>query len=174
MGIGLNPASISTGGGIAMLIPFPHLLWVLPAGALLLVLISISQGLLGRQRRERLAGLAAHTIGTQGARLLSLLMAIGLIGWSGFHGGVSGASTAQLLHLPQWAGAVLIIAPLYLLSIFGINRWAALSWVTTGAALALTIFALTAVDLSARPLTALNQQKHTYLLLRQGQEGARH
>ena len=140
-----------------MLIPFPHLLWVLPAGALLLVLISISQGLLGRQRRERLAGLAAHTIGTQGARLLSLLMAIGLIGWSGFHGGVSGASTAQLLHLPQWAGAVLIIAPLYLLSIFGINRWAALSWVTTGAALALTIFALTAVDLSARPLIALNQ-----------------
>lgn len=132
-----------------MLVPFGQLVWVLPAGAILLVMISISQGSLGQQQRTRLAGLATHTLGTDGARLLSLLMAIGLMGWSGFHGGVSGASMAALWGLPQWTGALLIIGPLYLLSIYGINRWAALSWVTTGAAFALTLFALTAVDLRA-------------------------
>ncbi len=150
LGIGINPASISTGGGLAMVIPLRHLLWVLPVGMLGLALISISQGLLGRRRRARLAQLAADTFGAPwGAGLLNLLMAIGLIGWSGFHGGVSGASTAQLLHLPQWAGAFVIIVLLYMLTIFGINRWAALAWVTTAAALALTIFALWAVDLHA-------------------------
>lgn len=149
LGIGINPASISTGGGIAMLIPQQHLVWVLPLGVFLLMLLSISQGLLGQQRRQRLGGLAADTFGTVwGARALNLLMALGLIGWSGFHGGVSGASTAQLFGLPDWVGALLIIALLYLLTIAGINRWAALTWVTTGAALALTIFALATVDLS--------------------------
>jgi purine-cytosine permease-like protein len=147
LGIGINPASISTGGGIAMLLPPRQLLWVLPLGALLLTLISISQGLLGRQRRARLAQIAAATFGQSwGAGLLNLLMALGLIGWSGFHGGVSGASLAQLLSVPQWAGAFFMIGALYLFTSFGISRWAALSWITTGAALALTIFALVVID----------------------------
>ncbi|MCB0110124.1 MAG: hypothetical protein KDE53_29580 [Caldilineaceae bacterium] len=148
LGIGINPASISTGGGIAMMVPPRHLAWVLPLGISLLLAISIAQGLMGQRRRARLAQVAVTTFGRTGAMLLNLLMAIGLVGWSGFHGGVSGASLAELLHVPGWLGALLIITLLYLLNRWGINRWAALTWVTTGAALALTIFALSTVDLA--------------------------
>lgn len=128
-----------------MFIPGYHLFWVLPLGILLIIGLSMSQGILGQQRKERLALISLATFGKSGAQLMNLLMAIGLVGWSGFHGGVSGASMAELFHLPGWMGALLIISLIYLLNSLGINRWAALTWVTTGAALALTIFALAAV-----------------------------
>ncbi len=132
-----------------MLVPARHLYWILPLGVVLLILLSMGQGLLGHRRRKRLAEIATATFGKTGAGLINLLMAVGLVGWSGFHGGVAGASVAELLQLPGWLGALLIIALLYLLNSWGINRWAALTWVTTGAALALTIFALTTIDLNS-------------------------
>lgn len=149
LGIGINPASISTGGGVAMLVPGRHLFWVLPLGIGLLLAISVAQGLMGQERRERLAQIAVATFGSAGATLMNLLMAVGLVGWSGFHGGVSGASVAELLGLSGWLGALIIIGLLYLLNRLGINRWAALTWVTTGAALALTLFALSTIDVAA-------------------------
>lgn len=128
-----------------MLVPYPHLLWVLLLGIGLLIALSMTQGIIGQRQRKRLAQLSLDTFGESGAKLMNLLMAIGLIGWSGFHGGVSGASLAALLTVPGWLGALLIITLLYLLNSLGINRWAALTWLTTGAALALTIFALLTV-----------------------------
>ncbi|MEZ4863658.1 MAG: hypothetical protein R3C14_20220 [Caldilineaceae bacterium] len=155
LGIGINPASISTGGGLATQLPLTTLLWVLPLGVLLLTLLCTGQGLLGRRRRQRLAQIAITTFGaTWGAGLLNLLMALGMVGWGGFQGGVAGASAAQLFHLPGWTGALLVVVALYLLSEFGLNRWAALAWVTTGAAIALTLFALTTIDLTFPMTTA--------------------
>lgn len=149
LGIGINPASISTGGGLATRIPLSDLVWLVPLGALLLTLLCTGQGLLGWRRRQRLSQIASATFGSAwGAGLLNLLMAIGMVGWGGFQGGVSGASAAQLFNLPGWAGALLVVVGLYILSEFGVNRWAALAWMTTGAAIALTLFALVSVDLS--------------------------
>ncbi|MEZ4676045.1 MAG: hypothetical protein R2932_17605 [Caldilineaceae bacterium] len=162
LGIGINPASISTGGGVAMWVPPRHLFWVLPLSVILLILLSMAQGLLGQQQRARLAQLALATFGRNGAGLLNLLMAIGLVGWSGFHGGVSGASMAALLHLPPWLGALLIFVLLYLLNRLGINRWAALTWITTGAALALTIFALATVSWNGSDAAILSQAQPAF------------
>jgi len=132
-----------------MQLSLTELLWVLPLGALFLTILTTSQGLIGRRQRQQLAQIAAGTFGAKwGAGLLNLLMVIGMIGWGGFQGGVSGASAAQLFQLPGWAGALLIIIVLYVMSEFGISRWAALAWVTTGSAVALTIFTLLAVDLT--------------------------
>lgn len=128
-----------------MLVPPRHLFWVLLLGITLLLAISLAQGIMGQQRRERLAQLSISTFGRTGATLINLLMAIGLVGWSGFHGGVSGASVAALFNLSGWLGALLVFVFLFLLNSLGINRWAALTWVTTGAALALTVFALVSV-----------------------------
>ncbi|MEM7134631.1 MAG: hypothetical protein AAF702_50685 [Chloroflexota bacterium] len=149
LGIGINPASISVGGGLAARLALSELIWILPLGALLLTVLCAGQGYIGYRRRERLSQIASSTFGSKwGAGLLNLLMAIGMVGWGGFQGGVSGASAAQLFHLPGWAGALLMVGVLFVFSELGVNRWAALAWVTTGAAIALTIFALLAVDLT--------------------------
>lgn len=147
-GIGINPASISVGGGLAQRIPANELLWLIPLGALALVLMSTAQGLIGLRRRQRLSQIATSTVGAGGAGLINLLMATGMIGWGGFHGGVSGASAAQLFHLPGWGGALFVAVALFVLAELGVNRWATILWLTTAAAVALTLFALWAVDLS--------------------------
>lgn len=148
LGIGINPASISVGGGLATRLPLSDLFWLIPVGACLLTLLSVTQGLIGRRRGQRLNQIAGATFGTTwGASLLNLLMALGMMGWGGFHGGVSGASAAHLFHLPGWLGALLIVTTLFILTELGVNRWSALLWLTTGAALALTLFALSMVKL---------------------------
>ncbi len=149
LGIGINPASLSLGGGLATLIPLRDLLWLIPLGAVILTFICTAQGLIGRRNRQRMTDVAASTFGAGwGAGLISLLMAIGMVGWGGFQGGVSGASAAELFGLPGWAGALLVVGTLFTLTELGVNRWAALVWVTTSAAIALTIFALFTVDMT--------------------------
>lgn len=151
LGIGINPASISAGGGLATQLPFSDLIWVLPLGVFLLSLLCTGQSLIGYRRSQRLSQIAGRTFGGgMGAGCLNLMMAIGMVGWSGFQGGVSGASAAQLLNAPDWLGALVVAVSLYILSAFGINRWAVLTWLTTGSAIALTLFALLAVDLTPR------------------------
>jgi len=147
LGIGINPASISVGGGLATRLPLSNLLWLIPVGACLLTLLSVTQGLIGRRRGQRLNQIAGATFGTPwGAGFLNLLMALGMIGWGGFHGGVSGASVAHLFHLPGWLGALFVVLTLFILTELGVNRWSAVLWLTTGAALALTLFALSMVE----------------------------
>ena len=153
-GIGINPASISVGGGLAQRIPANQLLWLIPLGALVLVLMSTMQGIVGLRRRQRLAQIATSTVGAGGAGLINLLMAIGMIGWGGFHGGVSGVSAAQLFHLPGWGGALFVAVALFVLAELGVNRWATILWLTTAAAVALTIFALWAVNVTVPATTA--------------------
>lgn len=149
MGLGINPATISLGGGLAERLSLRDLLWIIPIGSLALTLVCIAQGIIGRRRRFQFAQVATSTFGSgYGSKALNLLVVVGMIGWGGFQGGVSGASMAQLLNWPDWAGAVLVISSLLILTQFGINRWSALIWVTTIAALALAIFALVTIDLS--------------------------
>ncbi|MCE7986894.1 MAG: hypothetical protein DYG89_37450 [Caldilinea sp. CFX5] len=149
LGISINPAAISVGGGLAIHLPLRDLFWLIPLGAALLTLLCTMQGLAGRRRGQRLNQIAGATFGTPwGAGLLNLLMGIGMMGWGGFHGGVSGASVAQLFHLPGWVGALLVATTIFTLAELGVNRWSAVSWLTTSAALGLTIFALSAVDLT--------------------------
>lgn len=149
LGLGINPASISLGGGLAQRLSLFDLCWIIPIAAAVLSLICTAQGLIGRRRRQQLAQIAADTFGRgYGAAALNLMIAIGMVGWGGFQGGVSGASLAQLLNWPDWAGAILMVVGLLILSELGVNRWAALVWVTTLSALALAIFALATIDLS--------------------------
>lgn len=149
LGLGINPASISLGGGLAQRLSLFDLCWIIPLSAALLSLICTAEGLIGRRRRQQLAQIAADTFGRgSGSSALNLMLVIGMIGWGGFQGGVSGASLAQLLNWPDWAGAILMVMGLLVLSELGINRWAALVWVTTLSALALAIFALVTIDLT--------------------------
>lgn len=146
IGIGINPGSLTLGGGLASQLAFSTLLFMVPLGALVLTLLAIAQGIMSRRRRERLAGRAASTFGPGfGAGLLNLLMALSLIGWGSFHVGIAGFSLANLLNLPVWIGALAIVSTLFILSELGINRWNSLVWVTTLSALGVAIVALIAV-----------------------------
>lgn len=147
LGLGINPASISLGGGLATQLPRDTLLWLIPLASILLILVTVCQGLIGRRHRQPLAKIASTTFG-RWAGILNLGMVIGMVGWGGFQGGVSGASAAQLINQPDWVGALLIIGTLFVLSQLGVNRWAFLVWLTTSAAIALTIFALATIDLT--------------------------
>ena len=150
LGIGINSASISLGGGLATVMPFAPLLPVMVVGAILLTGLAIAQGVSARRRRQPLGRRAAQTFGLGlGAGVLNLAMAVGMIGWGGFHNGVSGASAANLFGLPTWAGSLLIATAVFVLSELGVNRWNALMWITTLSALALAISAL--VIINAQP-----------------------
>lgn len=144
LGIGINPASISLGGGLATVLPFTLLLPIMTIGAILLTGLAIAQGISSRHRRQSLGRRAAQTFGLGlGASTLNLAMAVGMMGWGGFHNGVSGASAANLFGLPTWAGSLLIATAVFILTELGVNRWNALTWMTTLAALGLAVFALT-------------------------------
>ncbi|MCB0008472.1 MAG: hypothetical protein KDE04_18530 [Anaerolineales bacterium] len=154
VGIGINPASISLGGSLARILPWRPLLLVFLVGTGLLFGLILGQGLASRRRQAPLAQRAADTFGSRyGAPLLNLMMAVGMVGWGGFHVGVSGAGIAGLLRAlglswPGWVGTLLMITAVLVLSLLGITRWNALLWVTTSAALALSVFTLVAVDAS--------------------------
>ncbi len=149
LGIGLNPASISLGGGLAAQLPLWQLLIVVPIGVLLLTVIATANGILARHRRETFSQCMVTTFGRGiGSNFLNLTMAAGMIGWGGFHTGISGASVADLLHLPVWSGALILVLIIFVLNEVGVNRWALFLWVTTLSTFGLTLFALVAVDIS--------------------------
>ena len=50
LGISINPAAISVGGGLAIHLPLRDLFWLIPLGAALLTLLCTMQGLAGRRR----------------------------------------------------------------------------------------------------------------------------
>ena len=146
LGIGINPGSITIGGTLGAQIPLRYLLFLIPVGALALFLLTVTQGLISRHRREPLAKRASTTFGLgAGYRLLNLLMAFGMIGWGSFYVGLAGFSLADMLSLPGWLGALLIAGSIYILSELGLNRWNSLVWLTTLAALGVAIVALVAV-----------------------------
>jgi hypothetical protein len=150
IGIGINPGSLTVGGGLASQLPLPALLLLIPVGALALTALAVTQGIVGRRRREALAERAASTFGSGlGAGLLNLLMALGMIGWGSFYVGLAGFSLASLLSLPLWVGALTIAGTSFILSELGLNRWNSLVWITTLSALGVAIVALIAVG--ARP-----------------------
>ena len=155
LGIGINPASITLGGGLAAVFPMQILLPIMFIGASLLSLICIAQGISARRFGHTVSKQALHIFGDSiGAKLLNLLMAIGMVGWGGFHIGVSGASAADLFQLPGWIGTLIIATAVFTLSNFGVSRWNALLWLTTLSALALAISALVITD--ARPVWESN------------------
>ncbi|MEM7117618.1 MAG: hypothetical protein AAF614_34620 [Chloroflexota bacterium] len=164
IGIGINPASITLGGGLAAELPFRLFLPVMFIGASLLSLICIAQGLLSRRYGHTVGKQANHIFGgTTGASLLNLLMALGMIGWGGFHIGISGASVADLFQLPGWIGTLIIATAVFILSNMGVTRWNALMWLTTIAALALAISALIITD--ARPVWDSNPEPVPFSLI---------
>lgn len=150
IGIGINPASITLGGGLAAHLPLSALLFWVPLGAVVLMGLTIAQGVVSRRRREPLAKRAVSTFGSGvGAGLLNLLIALSIIGWGGFHAGIAGFSLANIFNLPVWLGALGVVSILFILSDLGINHWNWLVWLTTLAALGLAFVSLVAVG--ARP-----------------------
>ena len=146
IGIGLNPASLTLGGGLAARVAFPHLLWLMPLGALLLATIAGLCGVIARRRREQFAKWSISTFGLGvGALMLNVMMAAGMMGWSGFQLGLAGTSLANLLSQRGWIGIVLLAAAIFVASSFGVNRWNRLVWVTTMASLALVLVSLAIV-----------------------------
>lgn len=143
IGIGINPASITLGGGLASRLPLASLYWLLPLGAFIITSIAVTSGIIGRRRREPFTRWARSTFGAgAGVLALNLIMALGMIGWSGFQHGLAGTAMSNMLRLPGWAGVVLLGLFWFLLVNGGTNRWNALVWVT-----ALSSFALVFVSL---------------------------
>lgn len=150
IGIGINPGSLTVGGGLASQLPLSTLFLLMPIGALAVTVLAVTQGIMSRRRREPLAKRASSTFGPGlGAGLLNVLMALGVVGWGSFYVGIAGFSVANLLHLPVWAGALAIASFSFILSDLGLNRWNSLVWVTTLSALGVALVALIAVG--ARP-----------------------
>ena len=149
LGIGINPASISVGGGLAARLSLFELLFVVPVGVLLLTLIATANGVLARRRRETFSQCLVTTFGGGfGSNFLNIVMAVGMIGWGGFHTGVSSASAAELLDIPVWGAALLLSAAIFVLNELGVNRWALFLWITTLSTFGLALFALLAVDIT--------------------------
>lgn len=163
LGIGINPASISLGGGLATNLSFNILVPVLVIGSALISLLCVAQGLGARRHGHTLSKQANYIFGTTaGTPLLNLLMAAGMIGWGGFHIGVSGASMADLLQQPGWIGTLLIVSAVFVLSNLGVSRWNALLWLTTLSALALAVAALIITD--ARPVWESGTASYSQIL----------
>ncbi|MEM7035131.1 MAG: hypothetical protein AAF629_36670, partial [Chloroflexota bacterium] len=147
IGIGINPAMLTVGGGLASKVALSHLLWLVPLGVLALVSIAVTQGIISRRRREPLSQRAVTTFGQGfGAKLLNTFMAFGMTGWVGFYIGVAGVSLANLLGVSGWLGAFIMAVSILGLSSLGLNRWNMLVWVTTLAALIVAVVAMFAVD----------------------------
>lgn len=152
VGIGTGPGALMVGGGVAARLSFPALVFAFLLGALVLMALAVAQGVVSRRRREALAKRAASTFGAGlGAGLLNLAMALGMIGWVGFYAGLAGFSLANLLHVPGWAGALIVALVLWALNEIGLDRWNLLVWVTALSALGAAIVALVIVGRSVAP-----------------------
>lgn len=146
IGIGMNPASITLGGGLAARLPLSALWWLMPMGAIILCSLAGLCGVIARRRREPFAKWSVSTFGLGiGALLLNVMMAGGMAGWSGFQMGLAGTSLANLLSVRGWIGVILLAAAIFIFSNLGVNRWNRLVWITTTASLALVLVALAIV-----------------------------
>ncbi len=142
-GIGLNPASITLGGGLAAQLPFSTLYWVIPVGAVLLISMSIASGLIGQKLRAPFARWSVSTFGLGiGALTLNLIMAFGMIGWHGFQLGLAGTALSGLLRTPGWIGIVLLALIVAVASFSNINRWNWIAWITSISAILLAVSTL--------------------------------
>lgn len=147
LGIAFSPASITLGGGLATRVPTAQLMWLVPAGAFVITALVVAQGILSRRRRQTLPERTVATFGDGiGARLLALCIALGMIGYGGFFLGLAGVALQSLFGWPVWVGAPLAATAVFGLSLFGVNRWNYLVWLTTAAAGAMAIVALVGVD----------------------------
>lgn len=147
IGIGINPASITLGGGLATRMPLTALYWLVPIGAFLISAIAVLAGIIGRRRREPFTLWAQSTFGSGiGVVILNAIMAIGMTGWSGFQQGLAGTSLSNMLRLPApWIGVVILAVLWFLLVNAGTNSWNYLVWVTTLASFALVFVSLAIV-----------------------------
>lgn len=152
LGVATGPGIYILGGNLAAHLPPLALALVIPLGTLALTSLILLNGIASRRRREYLVAAVHRTLGRGlGARLLNLVMALSLIGWFSFYSGLSGFSLANLFGLPGWAGSLLLVASMFLLSEVGLTRWNALVWVTTLAALASAVIALLIVSPDPHP-----------------------
>lgn len=151
IGIGTNPGVVVLGGGLAARMKGTTLIAALIVGMVVVTVLAVAQGLIGRRRREALVAYAAHVFGEGGvATLFSAVVTLGMIGWFSFYVSLAGASLSALLHVPAWVGPILLAFLFVVASSMGINRWNALAWFT---ALFTLLTALSAVAATgARPV----------------------
>lgn len=141
--IGINPASITLGGGLATRLPLSALYWLVPMSAFLISCVAVTAGIIGRRRREPFTQWAQSTFGTGiGVIILNAMMAVGMTGWSGFQHGLAGNGFAHMLRLPPWAGVALLGVLWFILVNSGTNKWNYLVWITTLASFALVFISL--------------------------------
>lgn len=143
IGIGTGPGTFTVGGALSAHLPLVWLFVVVPAGALVLAALTVSQAVVSRRRREASARRAVSAFGHNfGAVLLNLIIALGSLGWYGFYAGLAGFAAATLLHLPGWVGSLCIVAALYVVYVIGLNRWNSLVWLTAVSTICVALFAL--------------------------------
>lgn len=143
IGIGINPASLTLGGGLASRLPLSSLYWLIPLGGLTISAIAATSSIIGRRRREPFAKRAQSTFGVGfGSILLSAIMVLGMIGWSGFQHGLAGTSFGNMLGVPSWVGSIVMALFWFALVNAGTNKWNAVVWITTVASFALVFVSL--------------------------------
>lgn len=99
------------------------------------------QGMLGVVPTHGEGGTLAETsrgyLGRRTEPLLHGLLGFAMIGWFGFNVGLGGAALAVVLHVPAFAGPILLAAPIATIAVAGRQGWNGLAVVTTSAALLL-------------------------------------
>ena len=146
LGIGINPAAITLGGGLASRLPVEVLVWLMPMGILLLGFVTVGLSILGFRNRAPFGKLARTIFGVGlGGILLNILMALGMSGWNGFQLGLTGTGLSNLLGAPLWVGVLLMGAFAFSLSRLPLNSWSYVTWLATLSSVGLAVFSLVVV-----------------------------
>lgn len=143
LGVGTAPGALIVGAGLASRYDGPVPILSIIIGFGLMFAILWYPGLIGLHppvgEGLKLTDLSPKYFHGGMQRALAALIALGMIGWFGFNVGLGGAALSALLHLPGYAGPLLIGIPVLVFSLLGIKRWNGLAAVTTIAVIVLVI-----------------------------------
>ena len=167
LGVGTAPGALIVGAGLASRYGGPVPVLSILFGFAAMFAILWFPGLIGMAppigEGLKLTDLSPRYFNKGMQRTLAALIAIGMIGWFGFNIGLGGAALSALLHLPGYAGPLLIGIPVLIFSLMGIKRWNGLAALTTIVVIVLVV--LISWRYSARIIPVTFALKNPYFLV---------
>ena len=140
------------GAGIASQVGPAVALPAVIGGSLVVYALGAAHGLEALRTRAAMGASVRRVFGAGApSALFTLAIVLAMIGWCGFYLGVGGAALSDLLSTSQVGGALFLGAVCTALALLGQNTWNSLVYLTAGAAVALTVFTVTAISASPPP-----------------------